>query len=186
MRMKVKMHTMIKLPLDSSGLGILMLSDFEQTRTLGIPCDKPTYDFFFLHYSNYNELTSKAIPEVLWGILKERGLCNFEIDIKDNVDGEYVTDLVSLDTGSRYPMRVSDALLLAHIGELPIYIEENMMCPASGPEEFQINGLASILRLVESPLLKEMLPEALRIEDYELASAIRDELCARGEQLPKS
>ncbi len=185
MRISAKMYNMIRIPVDASGMGILLLGDLEETRTLAIACDDCTYNFFYLHYcGEYQEITSRAIPRVLWGILKEKGPCNFEIDIKDLVDGEYDTDLVSLDTGKRYPMRVTDALFLAHIGELPIYINDDLLAPASGPEEFQVNSVASILKLIETPLLEEMLESVLEREDYEMASKIRDELNARKEQSP--
>ncbi len=81
-------------------------------------------------------------------------------------------------------MRVTDALFLAHIGELPIYINDDLLAPASGPEEFQVNSVASILKLIETPLLEEMLESVLEREDYEMASKIRDELNARKEQSP--
>lgn len=178
MRVRVRLKTVMQI-LAASNIGLMILLDESEERVLIIPCDRNMRELLNLRLNGMPALTSKMLPEVLWNIMTEVGLRHFEVEINDLVNGEYITELVALSTGDRYPIRASDAILLSYIGRLPIYVDAELMNRQSSPWRADSVGISLPINVIETPLLKNALKDAVKAENYELASKIRDELNGR-------
>ena len=79
------------------------------------------------------------------------------------------------------PIRASDAILLAQIAQLEVFMEERLFMRQSVPYELGKSKVALPLNALTSEMLEEALQRAIENENYELASNLRDELNRRKE-----
>lgn len=84
------------------------------------------------------------------------------------------------------PIRISDAVLLTYLSDVPLYIEENLMLKQSVSYELPANNLALPLNTLDTDMLKEALDKAVNDEKYEMASLLRDELRRRNMNAAKT
>ena len=76
-------------------------------------------------------------------------------------------------------IRVSDAVLLAQIARLPIYIDRVLMSKQSVPYIKEARGVSIPVNTISTDMLQDALAKAIEEEKYELASHLRDELKRR-------
>ena len=109
-----------------------------------------------------------------------------EVIIHDVVNGQYVSTLYNQKTLDAVPIRISDAVLLTFLSDVPLYIEENLMLKQSVSYELPANNLALPLNTLDTDMLKEALDKAVNDEKYEMASLLRDELRRRNMNAAKT
>lgn len=160
-------------------LALIILTDQMKERQISIVCDKHMEYQFGLRLSK-KVPTSRLLPEVLTTVVKQQGGMRFEILISDVIDGEYRCMLVNETTFESLPMRASDAILFAMVSNSPIYIEYSLMMRQSVRFSANPQGMALPINSLSDSMLKQALDKAVADENYELASAIRDEINKRG------
>lgn len=168
----------------NNDVGLLILADEQKQRELAIPCDKAMLYQFRLRIQKA-PITNILLPEILWQALKNETDAAFEIIIHDLIDGQYRTILFNTDNLTPYAMRVSDALLLAYISGIPIYIDNKLMKKQSVAYQKDRRALSIPVNTITDSMLEKALKKAIQDENYELASHLRDEI-KRREELDKN
>ena len=162
----------------SDELGLLILTDADERQQLAIPCDRAMMREFGLRLG-HAEVVGRLLPEVLWHVIAMKTDMRFEVVITDIIDGQYRTLLANVDTQEPVAIRVSDAVLLAQIARLPIYIDRVLMSKQSVPYIKEARGVSIPVNTISTDMLQDALAKAIEEEKYELASHLRDELKRR-------
>lgn len=161
-----------------NGLAIVQLTDIERTRAICVVCDQNMK--YQIGLRTAHAATGKLLPEVLVAVLGDIADANrFEINIYNLVDGEYKTVVQDSNSLREYPIRLSDAIVLALISNSSIFMEESLFYSQSMPYKETAGSLSiPINSLAEDELLAE-LKKAVDNENYRLASLIQAELKKR-------
>ena len=168
-------HVGVSQIVGGSEFGLLVLSDMSETRQIAIVCDEHMeYEFGLRTDKKVN--TERLLPEVLCSINPSMTSEHYEILFNSVVNGQYKALLVNKDDLSLTPMRASDAILLAHIAKLNIFMEENLFKHQSVVCGSTKNKLAVPINTLTLDMLQKALDKAIEDENYELASLLRDEL----------
>ncbi len=162
-------------------LGLLVLSDLAHTRQIAIVCD---------HHMEYELglrtddkiITEKLLPEVLCNVNPLMTSEHYEILFNSIVDGQYKALLVNKDDLSLTPLRASDAVLLAQIAKLNIFMEEHLFKRQSVDSNTSQNKMALPVNALSVEMLRHALQKAIEDENYELASMLRDEMKNRSKE----
>lgn len=165
----------------SEEIGLLILVDEQEERQIAIPCDKAMLYQFGLRLRHAPEV-SRLLPEALWQIIVTQTELKFEILITDIIDGQYRALLYNTETLDPVAVQACDAVLLSHIGRVPIYIEETLMQKQGTAYSHDARGMAIPVNTISTEMLQSALERAVEDEKYELASHLRDELKRRSRQ----
>jgi len=160
-------------------VGVIILTDEKGERQLTIACDKALCKHIKLRAAGTHD-TSRLLPEVLLALLgnKTEG---YELLIDDVNEGQYTCWLCDVnDESVHISIRMSDAVLLSLVGNIPIYIEHGLMMRQGVPSKSAKDGVLMPINTLSTKMLREALAQAVSDERYELASALRDELKRRG------
>ena len=166
--------------LGTEEIGLLILTDVQETRQLAIPCDIAIINQIRLRLGRAS-VVGRLLPEVLWHVISTNTSLQFEIVITDIIEGQYRASLVNRETLDPVAIRISDGILLAFIAQLPISIDSRLMEKQSVPFQRESPGVAIPVNTISTEMLKSALEKAIEEEKYELASHLRDELRRRKE-----
>jgi bifunctional DNase/RNase len=86
---------------------------------------------------------------------------------------------MNVDTFSIRKIRMSDAVLLSMISDVPLYIDGALMEQQSIPFQEANTRVSIPINTLDIDKLKEALDKAVDEENYRLASVIKDELGRR-------
>ncbi len=176
---KVPLHFMSHIQFAGvENVGLLILVDEEEQRQLAIPCDEAMLHQVMLRKSHVAE-RNLMLPEVLWQVLSSQTDMRFEILINDLIDEQYRAILYNIETLEPVAIRACDAVLLSYIGKIPLFIEERLMMKQSVPYYRETKNVYMPINVVSNNMLKEALDKAVKDENYELASHLRDEMLRR-------
>ena len=162
----------------SEEVGVLVLTDETETRQISITCDKAMLYQFELRMQ-CAPVVGRLLPEVLWKIISTQSELGFELMINGLIDGQYRALIYNKETLEPVSLRASDAVLLAYISKIPLYIEAGLMQKQSVEYYRGAKGMALPVNSISNKMLKSALDKAIKDEDYELASHLRDEMRRR-------
>ena len=163
----------------SDGMCVIMLTDEPATRCLNIICDKTMSQQLQMR-TGHLDICKCLLPEVLTALLGDYvPVKKLEINIQGIFDGQYLVGLLNTDNYAIHQIRLSDAVLLHLIADVPMYINEQLMKLQSTPYTENQTKLSIPLNTLETEKLKEELQRAIDNEDYRLASNIQEELNKR-------
>ncbi len=162
-------------------LGLLVLSNLSHTRQIAIVCDS-RMEFELGLRTGDKPVTEKLLPEVLCSVNLLMTGEHYEILFNSIIDGQYKALLVNKDDLSLTPIRASDAVLLAHVANLNIFMEEHLFNRQSVDSNTAKNKMALPLNALSHEMLRHALDKAIEDENYELASMLRDEMKKRGSE----
>ena len=162
----------------SDDVGLLILVDEQQQRQLTIPCDRNMLYQFSLRVQKV-PITNRMLPEVLWQVIRSQTTLHFEILINDLIEGQYRAVLYNVETLEPILIRISDAMLLAYVSDILIYIDEKLMKKQSVKYVHNAQGMSIPVNTLTDEMLKKALNKAVEDEHYELASQLRDEMKRR-------
>ena len=108
-------------------------------------------------------------------------LKDLEITVYDIRDGQYLVSLMNSDNYFIRQIRMSDAILLHVISNIPISIDKKLMQAQSVPFRPNVERVSIPINVLETDKLREELGKAVEEEDYRLASYINEELKRREE-----
>lgn len=122
---------------------------------------------------------------LLAALLSEGGLTLQKALVYEIKLGIFYTRLyVSRADGSVFELdaRISDALILAHLTHTPVYVTEEVLEREKLRYMSQDGSSYTVsVNAVDLPALKKALEQAVRMEDYERAAQLRDEILRREE-----
>ncbi len=163
----------------SEEVGLISLTDRQKERQIVVVCDKQTVHQFHLRMAGV-PTTRKLMPEALLDTLKrDTGEQPYNITISSLLNGIYKTHLCNAQTGQKTEIRASDGVLLAFIGNLPIYIDEELFARQSVSFAPHANGLSLPINAISEDMLHDALKTAIDKENYELAEQLNSELKRR-------
>lgn len=151
-------------------MAIVMLTDDERRRVLTVVCDEPMMQQIYMRLKN-PRLCRTMLPETLVGLLPS----TYEMMVFGLYEGQYQVAIMD-EHGESSRLRMSDAVLLSIISHIPLYIEEDLMRRQSVPFDETATGIAIPINTMDIPRLKMALAKAIDVENYELASKLRDEI----------
>jgi len=159
-------------------VGLIILTDEERRRELSIVCDSSMIAQIMLRVQQVPGV-KQLLPEVLYNVLSNQTMLDFYITFNDCIDGEYQVVLYNRASLIPVKMRASDAVLLHIISGIPMYMNKSLFLKQSTTYEAGTMKVAIPLNSLNEQLLREALDEAIQNEEYEMASALRDELRRR-------
>ncbi len=178
MRVKLRLAAVSNMR-TSPHIGMMTLVDDIECRALVITCDNNVREQLSVRLDRGPSFSRKWLPEVMWRVLRDMGAPQIEIQINGLMAGEYPTGLVCTATWQRIPLTARGAIFLAYVANLPVYADKTLMDRQSSPWKPNALSVAMPVNVIDGKVLRSLLDDAVRAENYELASKIRDELKSR-------
>lgn len=180
-RISLRYRSLSEIVGSADGMSIITLTDESEERALNIICDKIMAAQLQLR-SEQVAICKSLLPEVLTAMLQEYvDLKDLEITVYDIRDGQYLVSLMNSDDYFIRQIRMSDAILLHVISNIPISIDKKLMQAQSVPFRPNVERVSIPINVLETDKLREELGKAVEEEDYRLASYINEELKRREE-----
>lgn len=180
-RISLRYRSLSEIVGSADGMSIITLTDEAEERALNIICDKTMAAQLQLR-SEQVAICKSLLPEVLTAMLQEYvDLKDLEITVYDIRDGQYLVSLMNSDNYFIRQIRMSDAILLHVISNIPISIDKKLMQAQSVPFRPNVERVSIPINVLETDKLREELGKAVEEEDYRLASYINEELKRREE-----
>lgn len=162
----------------NDSMAIAMLTDTEEERAISVICDGAMK--YQLWLRDHPERCCSLLPEVLLKMMSSQiDMDACEINISGIAAGEYRTTIMNMETLDIQQIRLSDAVLLARISGMPIYIDADLMRRQSFPYKENIGRMAIPINTLSTKRLHEVLDKAVEDEDYRLAAFVKEELDKR-------
>jgi bifunctional DNase/RNase len=157
---------------------IIALLDESAMREISIVCEKGVAVLIELYLTKPDVLKTSLV-NALVDIVEKQTDFHFEIDIEGLDDGVYITYLVNTVNGARNRIKASEAVYLSLVSDVPIYITYELMKTQSVRHREKSDSLALPVNAVSVEMLQKALDKAVKDENYELASRLRDEMQIR-------
>ena len=155
------------------GMAVIILTDEERKRALSVVCDEPMSQQLQMRVASPRACRN-MLPETLLSLLP----ASYEMLICGLFEGQYQVMLMN-EIGDSVRLRMSDAVLLSIISDIPLYIENNLMERQCFPFDEKAQKRAIPINTMDLPRLQSALSDAVENENYELASQLRDEINKR-------
>lgn len=175
-------------------MAIIMLTDKEESRQVSILCDIASkYQLDLRSHAVRivsddgtvigpppSELTRLMLPEVLCSIIDYMTNLQLQVVITNVYDGKYHAVIEDVNSGTTFPVRASDAILLAVANKhIPILIEKALWEYQSLPLMKEATGIAIPINTLTSEMLDASLERAIENENYEQAKQLKEEIDRR-------
>lgn len=182
-------RTLIKLRSVSEIVGnedvaLLTFVDEHEERQLSVMCDEDMKNQLVIRTGiegvKNRPILSKRLPEVFSKILDMETMHVFyEVYVYDLVNGEYLTVVFNLINKEKYHIRLSDAVLLSVVCDVPVYISTPLFERQSTPFSQDSHHTNIPINSLDLVRLEQELGKALEREDYRTASFIQKEISRR-------
>ena len=161
----------------SNDISVILLTDENRERALSIVCDDMLSRQLLLRLQSPDSCKT-MLPEALLQMLNG----SHEMMIYGVHDGQYQVVLADTEFERNARIRISDAILLMVISDIPLYIEDTLMRQQAVPFEENAKGVAIPINTMDVKRLNQALQNAIDKENYELASLLRDEIKRRNHE----
>lgn len=156
------------------GMAVVLLTDEARTKALSVVCDEPMARQLFMRVHT-PAVCQNMLPEALLKMLTSK----HEMMVYGLHEGQYQVVLAERWFERNTRLRMSDAVLLSIISDIPLYIEENLFKQQCFPFEEGSSAVSIPINTMDVQRLNIALQKAIEEEDYVLASQIRDEIKRR-------
>ena len=155
--------------------GLLVLTDSYQERQIVITCGEPLLSEFKSRVVKRN--TNSGLADILMNIIMHQTNLSLAIEITDVVKGSYDAVLTNEDTLAQIRIGGVEAVLLNKMSKdkIPLYIDEKLFLQQSSVYNMKAQGVSLPINALSVPMLQKTLDKAVSLENYELASQLRDE-----------
>ena len=165
---------------------ITLISDSKERQVIFFT-DKYICDQLSIRFVAPNSsLSRKFLPEVLLKMLKDKSMSlkdDYRIVITAVVDGEYQVVIEDLASSAAYPIRISDAVLLSYISEMPLYMRSKLyMRQGVFVLSNTKHNKAVPVNVIPVEFLEKALQQMIDEENYRMAKILSDELKRRKKQ----
>lgn len=160
------------------GLSVIVLTDTSEQRALNIICDKPMSDQIMMRMNKVPH-ADMLLPEALLRVLTPDEGQNLEMMVRTVFDGQYQVTLFNKENLRLFPLRMSDAVLLSCISDVPLYIDEQLMNLQSTSYVPKQHRISVPINTLDTDRLHVELQHAVAQEDYRLASHLQKEIDKR-------
>lgn len=175
----------------SHDASLLILTDEKEERQLSIVCGPATRHEIGIRQGKFtgSEAEKKAVaeelqfclPETLSSIIKYLTDLQLCVVIVNVFDGQYRAVIEDQNTGTSFPIRVSDGAILSYADpHIPIYIEESLWAHQSVVYRgINSGGVAMPMNTLSVNMLKQAMQQCIDNEMYEQAQQLKEELDRR-------
>ena len=162
----------------SSEVSLLVLVNEEENRQLAILSDKLIWQQLQMRVQNKHINWDIRMPEVFAQLLSQSE-AKFELNILGFTEGIYHASIVNVESGEAVPVKCSDGIFIAMVSHMPIYVDKDLLKRQGSSFSATSQKIALPINAIPDTLIQKSLDEAIRDENYELASNLRDELRKR-------
>ncbi len=155
------------------GISVIVLTDMQRQYALSVVCDDAMAQQLQMRIANPRGCRN-MLPETLLSLLTS----SYEMMICGLFEGQYQVVLMN-EMADSVRLRMSDAVLLSIISNIPLYIEDRLFERQNFPFDEHSQSIAIPINTMDLPRLKMALEHAVENENYELASQLRDEIKRR-------
>ena len=155
------------------GISVIVLTDMQRQYALSVVCDDAMAQQLQMRIANPRGCRN-MLPETLLSLLTS----SYEMMICGLFEGQYQVVLMN-EMADSVRLRMSDAVLLSIISNIPLYIEDRLFERQKIPFDELSQSIAIPINTMDLPRLKMALEHAVENENYELASQLRDEIKRR-------
>ena len=159
-------------------VALVSLVNATETRQIVVSCELEMRDLIMKYMTDRPE-TQMLFPSVVNDILATRDKSSLEVRINGVIDGVYQTEIYDRLTQKSFPIRCSDGIFMSVACKLHIYASAEVMRLHSIPYVTGATKVGLPLSVLSEKLLKNSLQMAIKTENYEMASNLRDELNKR-------
>ena len=161
-------------------VGLLVLTDSDERRQVAMPCDRLLLRGFEARMGKY-PLLDKLLPEVLWKVIRWQSELRFEVQIDTLGEGKYQAVLSNVDTLDGIPISAPEGVFLSFVsrGDVPVMMDRRLFMRQSTVYENDSEGISLPINTIGDDMLRSALDRAVRNENYEMASHLRDEINRR-------
>lgn len=156
---------------ETNKMQLAFVTDDDMRRQLSLRLHKPEGD----------TRLSKLLPEVMWETM--RGFSeadDYEMMIESvGENGEYNTTLRNKILGVKHDIRLSDAVLLQEVADIPLYINISLVKQQMMPYHENSNSTALPINIMPMAVLEKGLADCLAKEDYRMAQRLKNEINKR-------
>lgn len=170
---------------DGSGQCIITLTDLEGRRALNVLCDDAAKLQHLMRNTPIKERKDRLVEVLGQVYLGDFRSGRFQIHIYDLSAGEYKTLLVDTMGYREYPIRLVDAVLLARVCDVNIFIRADLFMRQYMVYDPNAKRASLPLNILDTEKLEYELERAVNAEDYRFASLLHEELTRRKEELAK-
>lgn len=165
---------------DTEDIGLLVLTDSAEQRQVAVPCDSHTLNEFRMRMDRSPDV-GKLLPEVLWNVLQWQTDLRLEVHIDLLREGKYQAVLSNEETMDMVPISAADGILLSYVtrGDIPIMMDEALFMRQSTHYDSGAIGVSMPVNTISDEMLQNAMDRAIRNENYEIASHLRDEINRR-------
>lgn len=190
MRIKLKVQGVTDISADSQ-LSLLIVTDEDEKRQIAIMIDACMRHEIALRRGKYvgdennrirvRDFLKTSLPETISAVIKYMTDIELAVVIVSVYDGEYKALLEDKNTGTSFPIRVSDGILLSYADRhIPLYIEESLWNHQSTPYMGEdAKGVSLPLNILTTDMLKAAMQKCIDEEKYEMAEQLKQELNRR-------
>lgn len=174
---------------------LIMLTDEEEKRQISILCDSESKYQLDLRTHAVRvvsdegtvigpapeELVRTMLPETLCSIITYMTALQLQVVITNVFGGGYKAVIEDAVTGTTFPVRASDGVLLTVVNKhIPLLVEETLWEYQSLPLMKENTGVALPINTLPDDMLRASLEKAIDEERYEQAKHIKEEMERRG------
>ena len=159
-------------------ISLLSLVDEAEERQLIVSCDKMMGRQIQLRMMDKPGL-EHLYPEVMTKMLLAQSSQQMEVMIYDLREGTYRTEVIDTLTGKKYPIRCSDGIFFSLLMDCPLFASRSVMLKQAANYHPGSAKVALPINVISDKMLRFSLDKAIEMEDYEMASNLRDELKKR-------
>ena len=166
---------------DAQNLSAVVMADSENLRALSVICDEAMTQQLMLRHRRL-PTQQVLLPEVLTRMMFQMGNAqptDFEMFVYGIHNGQYKTILTYIPDDLSLPLRISDAILLNIISNIPLFIDRELFLRQSYTYEPVSTGLTIPINTIDTDRLNKELQKAIESENYRLASALHEEIKKR-------
>jgi hypothetical protein len=164
----------------SQDIGLLVLTDSAEQRQVALPCDRHTLNEFSIRMDR-TPIVNKLLPEALWNVLQWQTDLRLEVHIDSLKEGKYQAMLSNEETTDMVPISATQGVLLSFVtrGDIPVMMAESLFMRQSTLYDDKAIGVSLPVNTISDEMLRNALDKAVKNENYEMASHLRDEINRR-------
>lgn len=157
----------------------MILVDEEEKRQLSVPCDNNMMMQLSIRLAGVVK-TGELLPEAMLRLVRMRADdSDMELFVHNLVDGRYMVLLSDNKYMMSARIRMSDAVLLSLISEIPLYMSEELFEMQSTGYVEGGRNMSVPINALTNEMLGKALDNAVSAENYEMACRLRDEIAHR-------
>lgn len=165
-------------------ISVAILTNPDKSGSLNVVIEQAMAEQLKMRLNNEID-TKRYLPEALAVLFSMKNSKDYEVGIWGLIDGEYQATLISKKLQDGVRIRLSDAILMSVVANIPIFVDDDLLRQQLSPYTPNPEAVPLPINAISVKQLKAELEKALETEDYHLADQLQKELNKRSENTKK-